>query len=142
MDDKGKAIVGIILVALAATSGILACGYWISQPKIVISDEPADVGHVVNITGEQAISIADDYLRSLGRHPEDDGCTVKKIEVHLDYADVNHYWRDFGKEPPTSYEQRYCWVVTFFFDAHHPNCERLVYVDAETGEVVGGMQCK
>jgi len=139
MDNKEKAIVGIIL---ATAIGVLICVYWISLPKIVISDD----GHVTNITGEQAIDIADDYLRSLGRHPEDDGYMVKKIEAHLDYADVNQYWQPTITQTKPgeliSFEQRYCWVVTFFFDAWHPNCVRLVYVDSETGEVVGGMQCR
>ncbi|MBU2617987.1 MAG: hypothetical protein KKI07_04865 [Euryarchaeota archaeon] len=73
-----------------------------SRPNVIISD----VGSGADIGGEQAIDIADGHLRSLGRHPEDDG------------------WRDFGKEALTSYEQRYCWVVTFFFDAWYPNSVR------------------
>jgi len=124
MNERKIGAIGIIAMAIL----ILICWYWMSGPD-------------VTITEGQAIDIADDYLRSLGRRPEDDGYAVKRVEAYLDYADVNHYWSDFGNELPTSYERRYCWIVTFFFDAWHQDCVRLVFVDANTGEVVGGTEC-
>ncbi|MDI6888377.1 MAG: hypothetical protein QMC78_01605 [Methanocellales archaeon] len=65
MNKRKIVSIGIIAVAI----GILICGYWMSRPDATITDE-------------QAIQIADDYLRSLERHPEDDGYAVKKIEAH------------------------------------------------------------
>jgi len=62
--------------------------------------------------------------------------------AELDEKTPNFYWHELAKlEKPGVQGVRRCWVVRFE-QARRPGHWFEVWIDAQTGEVIGGMQCR
>ena len=83
-----------------------------------------------------AIHIGKHFLDGIGY------VTGDVLFVKLDEETPNFYWHELAKlEKPHVQELRPCWIVRFE-QAHRPGHWFEVWIDAQTGEVIGGMQCR
>jgi len=55
---------------------------------------------------------------------------------------VNRYWERFGQPPIKSPPKRRCWIVRSYYPGPCEGSYLAVYVDKESGEVIGGNQTK
>ena len=91
---------------------------------------------LVTISEDEAVRIGRDFLDGI------DYMTGTVLRTRLEEENPNFYWHDLAKlEKPDIQGPRLCWLVTFgqglklgyFFE---------VWIDADTGEAVGGAQGK
>lgn len=92
--------------------------------------------HTVKISEQQAITIGGNFLNSIG-------CIVGPVlSTELEERIPNFYWHDLaGLEKPEINELELCWIVKFE-QAKRPGHFFEVWLDAYTGEVLGGQQCR
>ena len=112
-------LLGIVIFLLA---GILATPKWSPEE-------------------EQAIEIGREYLEDIGWAT---GKVLSVGLVHRDEVSDGHlfYWQlEQGLEAPDVPEPEWCWVVRFE-QGSNPGHWHVVYIDAETGEVVGKSTCR
>jgi len=85
---------------------------------------------------QQAIDMGKVFL-------DDIGCTTGKVLfTGLEEKTPNFYWHDLaGLEKPDVQGLKLCWVIRFE-QAFRPGHFFEVWIDAYTGELVGGTQCK
>jgi hypothetical protein len=68
--------------------------------------------------------------------------TGKVLFAKLEETTPNFYWHDvYDLEKPIRQESELCWVVRFE-QASRPGHLVEVWMNAHTGEVIGGRQCK
>ncbi len=79
-----------------------------------------------------AIATASEYLRNVGAYPID----VADVDAHQNSAPANRFWDlvTTGHDPIPDAPMVWCWVVEF----DYPGGWQQVFIDARTGEVVGG----
>lgn len=72
------------------------------------------------------------YLQSVGAYAAD----TQSAEAHQNTAPANRFWDlvTIGHDPIADAPMRWCWVVEF----DYPGGWEQVFVDAETGDVIGG----
>lgn len=92
----------------------------------------------MGITKEQAARIAEEHLRRYGHYPP----VVERVEVEEGEGEANHYWERFDQPPIESPPKRRCWIVRFYYPGPCEGSHLVVYVDKESGEVIGGNQTK
>jgi hypothetical protein len=87
-------------------------------------------------SGETAIQIGKQFLDGIGY------VTGDVLFVKLDEENPNFYWHELAKlEKPDVQGLRTCWIVRFE-QAYRPGHWFEVWIDAQTGEVIGGQQCR
>ncbi len=116
-----KALLILIIVALAATIGIV---YAMTFRAVRVGNE------------QQAIQVGRDFFDTLdGNAPAGNA-----VLVRLGERTPNFYWQNLYRiEKPNVGSLELCWTVTFE-QALRPGHFFEVWVDAFTGEVVGGAQ--
>jgi hypothetical protein len=88
------------------------------------------------ISEQQAIYIGGDFLDGIGY------TTGKVLFTKLEEKNPNFYWHDLAElEKPDMQGLRLCWIIRFE-QAYRPGHFFEVWIDAYTGEVMGGMQCR
>ena len=88
------------------------------------------------ISEQQAIQTGRGFLDGIGY------TTGIVLFTGLEEKTPNFYWHDLARlEKPDVEELRLCWVVRFE-QAYRPGHFFEVWIDAYTGEVIGGTQCK
>jgi hypothetical protein len=88
------------------------------------------------ISEQQAIQIGRHFLDGIGY------TTGKVLFARLEEKTPNLYWHDLAElEKPDVQGLRLCWVIRFE-QAYRPGHFFEVWIDAYTGEVVGGIQCR
>jgi len=92
------------------------------------------------ISKDHAIAIASRYLRDIDEYPYD----IVYVDAHRNTAPANRYWDALvrGYEPIWDAPMRDCWVVEFVYNGLVPDACKQVFVDARTGEVIGGWQSR
>lgn len=90
------------------------------------------------ISEDLAIATASEYLTLIGAYPE----SLIEVDAHRQMAPANYYWETVitGSPPVEDAPLCLCWVVEFHYRGLTPDARRQVFVDAETGEVVGGWE--
>ncbi len=112
-----------LLIALAiAVAALFGCGRQITT----------------GITKEQAAEIAEEHLRRYAHYPP----VVERVEVEEGEGEANRYWERFGQPPIESPPKRRCWIVRLYYPGPCEGSYLAVYVDKESGEVIGGTQTK
>ena len=87
-------------------------------------------------SGETAIQIGKRFLDGIGY------ATGEGLFIKLDEETPNFYWHELAKlEKPDVQGTRTCWIVRFE-QAFRPGHWFEVWIDAQTGEVIGGQQCR
>jgi hypothetical protein len=87
-------------------------------------------------SAEEAIQIGRQFLDGIG------SVTGEVLSVKLDERNPNFYWHEVAKfEKPEIEGLRTCWIVRFE-QAHRPGHWFEVWIDTQTGEVIGGGQCR
>jgi len=90
------------------------------------------------ISEQQAIYISKQFLDNIGTAYT----TGKVLFTKLEEKTPNFYWHDLAElEKPDIQGPSLCWIITFE-QAYRPGHFFEVWVDAYTGEVIGGAQCK
>lgn len=88
------------------------------------------------ISEQQAIHMGKGFLDGIGY------TTGKVLSTNLEEKTPNFYWHDLaGLEKPDIQGIRLCWIIRFE-QAYRPGHFFEVWIDAYTGEVIGGMQCR
>ena len=88
------------------------------------------------ISEQQAIHTGRRFLDGIGY------TAGKVLSTKLEEKAPNLYWHDLaGLEKPDMQGLRLCWVIRFE-QARRPGHFFEVWVDAYTGEIIGGMQCR
>ncbi|MBS7646680.1 MAG: hypothetical protein QXD34_01055 [Candidatus Bathyarchaeia archaeon] len=92
--------------------------------------------YVIKISEQQAIVIGKNFLNSIG-------CIVGPVlSANLEEKVPNFYWHDLAElGKPNITEPRLCWVIKFE-QAYRPGHFFEVWLDAYTGEILGGQQCR
>lgn len=92
--------------------------------------------HVIKISEQQAITIGGYFLNSIGF------IVGPVLSTKLEERIPNFYWHDLaGLEKPEINEARLCWIIRFE-QAKRPGHFFEVWLDAYTGEVLRGQQCR
>jgi len=103
----------------------------LTESFTVIEGTPEDLS-----TEKQAINIGRHFLDGIGY------VTGDVSFAELDKKTPNFYWHELAElEKPGVQGLRPCWVVRFE-QARRPGHWFEVWIDAQTGEVIGGMQCR
>lgn len=92
------------------------------------------------LTREGAMALATEYLKGLGEYPQQ----VTRTEASLGQAPANRYWESVSQGTPLPEQpaMRPAWIVQFTYTGLSPQDFKQVYVDAETGQVIGGTQSR
>ncbi len=123
LSEKGEVVSAFCVWGSFHTGGIwdLLNQRWIQQA--VISEQ-------------QAIQTGKGFLDGIGY------TTGKVLFTWLEWKTPNFYWHDLaGLEKPDIQGLTLCWIVRFE-QAYRPGHFFEVWIDAYTGEVVGGTQCR
>jgi len=92
--------------------------------------------HAAVISEQHAIAIGKSFLESI------DCSTGQVLFIELEERPPNFYWHDLaGIEKPDIDEPRLCWIIRFE-QAKRPGHYFEIWIDAYTGEVLGGQQCR
>jgi len=92
--------------------------------------------HAALISDQQAIATGKSFLNGIGY------ITGQVLSTELKEKLPNFYWHDLaGLEKPDTQGLTLCWVVRFE-QACRPGHYFEVWIEAYTGVVVGGMQCR
>ena len=88
------------------------------------------------ISEQQAIHIGKGFLDGIGY------TTGKVLLAKLEEKTPNFYWHDLAElEKPDIQGLRLCWIIRFE-QAYRPGHFFEVWIDAYSGEVIGGIQCR
>lgn len=88
------------------------------------------------ISEQQAVQIGRGFLDGIGF------MTGRVLSTKLEEVTPNFYWHDLAElEKPDVQGSRLCWIIRFE-QAYRPGHFFEVWIDAYTGVIVGGMQCR
>lgn len=92
------------------------------------------------ISKELAIARATEYLVAIGQYPD----YVGEVTAHENTAPANYYWDAVtsGTGMVEDAPMVWCWVVEFYYRGATPDAVKQVFVDAATGEVIGGWESR
>lgn len=110
----------ILAILVIVLSG---CG-WVSPPTLM--------------TKEQAVTAAKKHLQDYGHYPP----IVERVDVSEGEGEANRYWERFDQPPIESPARRSCWIVRFYYPGPCEGSHLVVYVDKDSGEVIGGTQTR
>lgn len=113
---------------------------WDARTQTVRITTAAAGGTASEITEQRAVTIATDYLKGIGEYPQQ----VTDVKAELGQAPANRYWQALRSGGPMVSDAplRPAWTVTFTYTGLHEGAWKQVYVDAQTGEVIGGQQTR
>ncbi len=92
------------------------------------------------ISKELAVATASEYLAAIGQYPD----YVVEVAAHENTAPANYYWDavSSGSSMVEDGPMRWCWVVEFHYRGIAPDACKQVFIDSETGEVIGGWESR
>ena len=93
---------------------------------------------------DETVEIGRNYLENVLLRGGSGPWVGDLLQVKLEVRDPNYYWYGYpweGEVDRPEGESTLCWIITFE-QAKHPGHWFEVWVDAESGDVVGGMQCR
>jgi hypothetical protein len=90
------------------------------------------------LTKDEAVALALDFVQSRGLRVKGVGTP----ELELQVAPPNNAWtRQEGERFAADWKQSYlCWIVSFESDSQFSEIGPIVFIDAQTGAIVGGCQ--